>query len=194
MCYNSGTWHNYSQAKLSCEELYQRTKCKTKYNLESQDPLGNNRASLTRLRTFKHLFATLHVRWQFLIATLVITRLLLDEIYHFIELLFDWLMIWCWFLFVCLLIWFDFRFCYSFLTWETDGLELASTIILVLQPNRTLYHFGATVPVSLVLQFDLWDDSSLVSFTWEELFHVPGLWHMIQKFYFFGKFAYVLNE
>ena len=30
----------------------------------------------------------------FLIATLVFTRLLLDEIYHLIELLFDWLMMW----------------------------------------------------------------------------------------------------
>ena len=40
----------------------------------------------------------------FLIALLVFTRLLLDEIYHLTELLFDWLM-WCWFSFVCLLIW-----------------------------------------------------------------------------------------
>ena len=38
----------------------------------------------------------------FSIATLVFTRLLLDEIYHIIELLFDWLM-WCRFSFVCLL-------------------------------------------------------------------------------------------
>ena len=30
----------------------------------------------------------------FLIATLVFTRLLLDEIYHLIELPFDWLMMW----------------------------------------------------------------------------------------------------
>ena len=42
----------------------------------------------------------------FLIATLVLTRLLFDEIYRLIELLFDWLMMWCWFLFVDLLIWF----------------------------------------------------------------------------------------
>ena len=41
----------------------------------------------------------------FLIATLVFTRLLLDEIYHLIELLFDWLMMWCWFSFVYLMIW-----------------------------------------------------------------------------------------
>ena len=39
----------------------------------------------------------------FLIAMLVFTRLLVNEIYHLIELLFDWLMMWCWFLFVCLL-------------------------------------------------------------------------------------------
>ena len=41
----------------------------------------------------------------FLIAPLVFTRLLLDEIYHLIELLFDWLMMWCWFSFVYLMIW-----------------------------------------------------------------------------------------
>ena len=40
----------------------------------------------------------------FLIATLVFTRLLFDEIYHLIESLFDWLIMWCWFSFVCLLI------------------------------------------------------------------------------------------
>ena len=47
--------------------------------------------------------------------------------------LFDW---WCNFdicLFAC---WIDFRFCYSYMTWETGGFELASTIILVLQANR----------------------------------------------------------
>ena len=44
----------------------------------------------------------------FLIATLVVTRLLINEIYHIIELLFDWLMMCCWFKFVCLLIWLGF--------------------------------------------------------------------------------------
>ena len=47
--------------------------------------------------------------------------------------LIDW---WCNFdcyLFAC---WIDFRFCYSYRTWETGGLELASTIILVLQANQ----------------------------------------------------------
>ena len=43
---------------------------------------------------------------MFLIAPLVFTRLVLDEIYHLIELLFDWLMMRLWFLFVYLLIWF----------------------------------------------------------------------------------------
>ena len=60
----------------------------------------------TRSRTFRHLCATLHVRWlSFLIATLVFTRLLLYGIYHLIELLFDWLMMWFWFLFVCMMNW-----------------------------------------------------------------------------------------
>ena len=70
----------------------------------------------------------------FLIATLVFTRLLVDEIYHLIELLFD-----CWWYdidFCLLAYWVDFRFCYSYLTWKTGGLELASTIVLVLQANR----------------------------------------------------------
>ena len=40
---------------------------------------------------------TWHDYHIFLTATLVFTRLLLDEIYHLIELLFDWLMMWCWF-------------------------------------------------------------------------------------------------
>ena len=40
----------------------------------------------------------------FLISTLVFTRLLLDEIYHLIKLLFGWLMCY-WFKFVCF--WFD---------------------------------------------------------------------------------------
>ena len=48
-------------------------------------------------RTLRHLLATLHVRWlsRIFIAMLVFTRLLVDEIYHLIELPFDWLMIQC---------------------------------------------------------------------------------------------------
>ena len=71
----------------------------------------------------------------FLIATLVFTRLLIHEIYHLIEWLFDWLMMWCWFKFVCLLIWVKVLL-QLFDMWETGGLELASTISLVLQANR----------------------------------------------------------
>ena len=70
----------------------------------------------------------------FLIATLVFTRLLLDEIYHLIELPFEWLIDDA--IFVCLLDELILGFCYSDLTWETGGFELASTITLVLQANR----------------------------------------------------------
>ena len=73
----------------------------------------------------------------FLIATLVFTRLLLDEIYHLIELPFDWLIDWlmmqC--LYVYLMNWFKVLVT-AILTWETSGFELASTITLALQANR----------------------------------------------------------
>ena len=78
-----------------------------------------------------------------LIATLVFTRLLLDEIYHLIELPIDWLSDWLidWLIddpmFVSLLDdYLILGFCYSNLTWENGGFELASTITLVLQVNR----------------------------------------------------------
>ena len=70
----------------------------------------------------------------FLIATLVFTRLLLDKIYHLIELPFDWLFDDT--MFVCLLDELTLGFSYSDLTWETGGFEFASTISLVLQANR----------------------------------------------------------
>ena len=93
---------------------------------------GTNKREGTQ--TFRHYLqlCTWDAYHIFLIATLVFARLLLDEIYHLIELLFDWLM-WCWFLFAC---WIDFRFYYSFMIWETGVLELASTIIFVLQVNQ----------------------------------------------------------
>ena len=91
----------------------------------------------TRSRTFRHLFATLHVRWHhiFLIAPLVFTRLLLDEIftlsnYHLI----DW---WCEVCFSLFNWWFDTRFLLQQSWYEkTGGLELESTITLLLQANR----------------------------------------------------------
>ena len=59
---------------------------------------------LTNIQTFiLQLWDDNHI---FQIAPLVFTRLLLDEIYHLIELLFDWLMMWAWFVLVYLLIWF----------------------------------------------------------------------------------------
>ena len=70
----------------------------------------------------------------FLIAPLVFTRLLLDEIYHLIELPFEWLIDDA--MFVCLLDELILDFCYSDLTLETSGFELASTITLVLQANQ----------------------------------------------------------
>ena len=70
----------------------------------------------------------------FLIAPLVFTRLLLDEIYDLIELPFvDW---WCdIYLFIYVMIWF-YLFCSISLKGETGGFELTSTITLVLQANR----------------------------------------------------------
>ena len=70
----------------------------------------------------------------FLIATLVFTRLLLNEIYYLIELPFDWLIDDA--MFVCLLDELILGVCYSDLTWKTGGSELASTITLALQANR----------------------------------------------------------
>ena len=72
----------------------------------------------------------------FLIAALVFTRLLLDETYHLIELPFGWLIDYT--MFVCLLDELILGFCYSELTWETGGFELASTMSLVLQTNRLI--------------------------------------------------------
>ena len=71
----------------------------------------------------------------FLIASSVLTRLLLDGIYDLIELLFHWLMMWYWFKLVCLLIWFKVLL-QPFDMRETSRLELASTITLVLQANQ----------------------------------------------------------
>ena len=70
----------------------------------------------------------------FSIATLVFTRLLLDKIYHLIELPFEWLTDGA--MFVCLLDELILGFCYSNFTLETGGFELVSSITLVLQANR----------------------------------------------------------
>ena len=70
----------------------------------------------------------------FLITTLVFARLLLDEIYHLIGLPCEWLIDQT--LFLCWLDELILGFCYSRLTLETGGLELVSTITLVLQANQ----------------------------------------------------------
>ena len=67
-------------------------------------------------------------------ATLAFTLLLLDEIYHLIELPLDWLIDDA--MFVCLPDELIQGFSYSDLTRETDGFELAPTITFVLQENR----------------------------------------------------------
>ena len=69
----------------------------------------------------------------FLISTLVFTRLLLIEIYHRIELPFEWLIDDV--MFVCWLDELILGFCYSNLSLETGGFELASTITLVYKPT-----------------------------------------------------------
>ena len=86
----------------------------------------------------------------FLIVPLVFTRLLLDDTYHLIELPFDWLMMWRLFLFVYVVICFQL-FCYSNFRRETGGLELASTITLVLKVNRLTK--CASHPKKLLLKF-----------------------------------------
>ena len=68
---------------------------------------------------------------MFLIAPLLFTRLLLDEIYHLIELSFDWLIDDVMLIFVCLLDNLTLGFCYCNLTRETGGLVLTLTITLV---------------------------------------------------------------
>ena len=96
----------------------------------------------TRSRTLRHLFATLHVRWLSRIfnCKLVFTRLLLDEIYHLIELPFEWLIDDA--MFVCLLDELILGFCYSDLVLKTGGFELTSTITLVLQANWLTIHLS----------------------------------------------------
>ena len=70
-------------------------------------PLYHFHLWLTNIQTFICNSACMWDGYYiFLIAMLVFTRLLLDEIYQLIKFLFDWLMMWYWFSFVCLLIWF----------------------------------------------------------------------------------------
>ena len=87
-------------------------------------------------RTFRHLFATFHVRWVSHIFNhtvciyQTVTRwdLPLDSIT-------TWLIDDVMLSFVCLLDDLILGFCYSNLTRKTDGLELTSIVTLVLQAN-----------------------------------------------------------
>ena len=58
-CHNPGTWHNFSQEKLTSGESCQRTNCKREYKLESQNPLGNKCASLTWEQSFQWHLGTI---------------------------------------------------------------------------------------------------------------------------------------
>ena len=86
-------------------------------------------------RTLRHLFATLHVRWLSRIfnrnACVYQTATRWDlPPYRITIWAIDW---WC---NVCLVDELILGFCYSDLTLETGGFELASTITPVLQANR----------------------------------------------------------
>ena len=85
----------------------------------------------------------------FLTATVVFTRLLLNLIYYLIKLPFEWLMDDA--MFVCLLDELILGFCYSDLTLETGGFELASTVTLVLQSTQLTK--CASHPICSILNF-----------------------------------------
>ena len=56
MCHNYGTWHDSAVVSFTSEESCQWTNYKTKYNLESPDPLGNNCVSLTGKQLYQTHF------------------------------------------------------------------------------------------------------------------------------------------
>ena len=87
-------------------------------------------------------------------------RLLLDKIYHLIKLPFERLIHHA--IFVCLLDKLILGFCYSDLTLETGGFELASTITLVLQANRLTKLYVAGELVRHLLYKDIYTSSALL--------------------------------
>ena len=58
MCHNYGTWHDSAVVSFTSEESCQWTNYKTKYTLESPDPLGNNCVSLTGKQLCQTHFGT----------------------------------------------------------------------------------------------------------------------------------------
>ena len=106
---------------------------------KGEDHLLLHSTTSTRSQAFIHLFATLQVRWLSYIfnrnACIYQTATQWDLPPYRITI---WLTDDVILIFVCLLV--DLiRFCYSYFTWETGGLEFASTIILVLQANQQNY-------------------------------------------------------
>ena len=82
----------------------------------------------------------------------LIALLAFDEIYYLTKLPFDWLII-VMIIFVCLLD--DSSFCYSNLTQKTNGLELISTIMLILHANQIVVktNLNVTPVAALKLSF-----------------------------------------
>ena len=106
----------------------------------------------TRSQTLRTFFTTLHVRWLSHIfnrnACVYQTATRWDlPPYRITIWVIDW---WC---SVCLFTWWiDTRFCYSDLTLETGGLELPSTITLVLQANQlTQFASHPSEPTNYIL-------------------------------------------
>ena len=93
----------------------------------------------TSSQVFRHLFATLHVRWLSHIfnRTVCIYQAATwwDSPSYQITI---WLIDDVKLIFVCLLFVLILGFCYSYLTRETSGLELISAIILALQVNQLI--------------------------------------------------------
>ena len=89
----------------------------------------------THWRALRHLFATLHVR---LLSRIFNRNACVYQAATRWDLPPYWITIWVidWWCNVCLLDELILGFCYSDLTLETGGFELASTITLVLQANR----------------------------------------------------------
>ena len=58
MCHSYGTWHDSTVVSFTSEESCQSTNYKTKYNLESPDPLGNNCVSLSGKQLCQTHFGT----------------------------------------------------------------------------------------------------------------------------------------
>ena len=122
---------------------------------KGEDHLFFHSTTSTRLRTMRHLFATLHVRWLSHIfnrnACVYQTATRWDlPPYRITIWVIDW---WC---NVCLFTWWiDTRFCYSDLTLETGEFEPTSTITFVLQTKQLTKCASHPSSITLVLQANL---------------------------------------